>query len=139
MKKKELLSCLCKVFFNDWGSDELTCLKALSALLAYYCTNDISKELCENINNLHILLLKADFYDQSLIKKEIPTDFHCSLDSLKPVPAFNFSPQISVSFSNTELDSGFNIASELSTINIVGLIQYVREKAIAAGDLIFEE
>ena len=57
MKKSELLSCLDKVFLNDWSPNEPEFLKKLTSLLAYYSSEDL-KDLSQDVNKLHSILLK---------------------------------------------------------------------------------
>jgi len=147
MDKKNLESCLNKVFFNDWSPDPTTFLSKLLSLVSYYSDDDFGSELQEAFNVLNATLVSIE-----LVKKvghtdsySIPDRFICALepcgrDNIIP-NNFTFSPVINlpelkdISFPKSQIDE---ISEAISNINVSGLIMYVKRRAVAAGDFILE-
>lgn len=137
MQKSDLNHCLSKIFTaNGFTANHSVFLKKLCALIAYYSSDDLSEKLRQDINKIHLVLLKLDLYEEE--EKEIPTRYYCVLEGKDSISQFTFAPRVSVSLRNDDLDCRLKIIDELSGVDISSLVNYVKEKAIVADDFVLE-
>ncbi len=127
------------------GFSSIEPLKLIPSLIAYYGENDLSEKLKKDDIALRGLLVKIELVERSIIQiQNIPNEFRCiyrNEDRDPQMPQnFTFAPQINIpEYPSQNIDQNLfeRIQSELVAIDIIALLLYIKEKAIASGD--FEE
>ena len=142
MNKYSLESALETVFFNQYNQDITHRLGDLSCLFAYYRGDDAPSKFTEIYNKLQALLLKNQLLEKVNRYPSIPTDFRCNFDNLGNSKAHHtFAPVIKMPKHeplpdyDKRIDELMKIMEEL---DIAAIVEYVRKKAVKAGDLKFE-
>lgn len=157
MKKESLQDCLNDFFCPQYLSDleQIKRLKQLNGLISYYIDEGLNGEfdflhgefeILRNFRALNDLLLDIEFNEKikEILSHDIPNSFHCDIEARSPeyIPhTFNFSPVINppavrdISSLEKRIE---NINKKFREIDIIGLILYVKKKAIAAGDFVLE-
>lgn len=143
MNKYSLESALETVFFNQYNQDITHRLGDLSCLYTYYREDDASPKFTEIYNKIQALLLKSQLMEKANRYPSIPTDFRCKFD----LPGTNktphtFAPVIKMPKHQplSDYDARIEeIMKIMEKLDIAAMVEYVRKKAIKAGDLKFEK
>ena len=142
MNKSVLQYALECVFFNQYNPDITRKLNELCCLFSYYRKDDANSEFCIIYNKLQVLLTKIQLLKNANQYPLIPTDFRCNFDFPGNCRArHTFAPVIKMPKHQPLPDYDKQIETiiqEMTKIDIASLVEYVRQKAVKAGDLTFE-
>ena len=111
MDRQYLFNCLNKFFLDSWSARTHERMTSLMALVAYYNTGDLPDALREDVNRLSAALLQIDLLMECAKSSE--TDMRSALEEC-----------------NEKL-------AQLATVDVVGLGEFVRQKALNAGHMAF--
>lgn len=137
------LSCALRhVFFNDFGLDRVFIMNDLAALFIYYADNDVLPQLTADYNKLNVWLTRVELIRKPRKEEQypaVPKDIHVNVSCDDCVETINASPVINMPpFEYSKMDRELlnELTDELSAIDVASMAAYVRQKALAAGDLI---
>ena len=143
MNKYCLESALETVFFNQFGDDILEKFRDLCNLFSYYREEDATPEFCSTFNMLQVLLTKIQLLKSVNDHPYIPTEFKCDFNVLeKNKGHYTFAPTIKIPKYQPLPDYQEQIEkimNALSQLDLASMMDYVKKKAIEAGDFEFEE
>ncbi len=143
MNKYCLDSALENVFFNQFGEDILEKFRDLCNLFSYYREEDATPEFCSTFNMLQVLLTKIQLLKSVSHHPYIPSEFKCDFNNTeKHKGHYTFAPAIKIPKYQQlpdyqeQIEKIMNVLSEL---DLASMVDYVKKKAIKAGDFAFEE
>ena len=143
MNKYSLESALETVFFNDFDQDVTRKLGELSCLYTFYKDDDAAPEFNDIYNKIQALLLKIQLLEKANDYPSFPTVFKCDFDDKENKKAHHtFAPVFKMPKYQPLPDYDKRIeelVKILESLDIAALAEYVRKKAVKAGDLVFEE
>ena len=143
MNTFSLESALETVFFNQYDADMIEKFGNLCNLFSYYREEDAAPEFCSIFNTLQVLLTKIQLLKNVNHHPSIPTNFRCDFDNSENNKGNNtFAPVIKIPKYQPLPDYNEQIEKimdVLSKLDIASMVDYVKQKAIKAGDFEFEE
>ena len=145
-KIQSILKYVFTDYYNGslWGFSNIEPLKLIPSLLSYYGDKNMSDAIKNDGNILRSLLVKIELVERSIIRvQEIPKEFMCIFRNENREPqmptSFTFSPQIHIpEYPTQAIEKKLfeEIQAELSNIDILGILIYIKEKASETGDFI---
>ena len=143
MNKYSLDSALETVFINQFGEDILGKFRELCNLFSYYREEDATSEFCSTFNKLQVLLVKIQLLKNVNDHPYTPSEFKCDFNtSEKNKGHYTFAPSIKIPKYQPLPDYKEQIEkimNDMSKLDLASMIDYVKKKAIEAGDFDFEE